>query len=214
MSNPDNNSIDRRSVLKGIGAGATLLGTAGVSAAEMNPKVQARVEENEAMKRAADAFATDAAVRQALTEFGTPVREQLEAEDISVPVEPAELDDVRTFPDRHEGVPTAHIVGVYEDGPKQVRVHVLPQADYSFAVEEAPSGNRRFEADGTGPSPMKDCSYNSGCTDDPCNCLASTPDCPENCDYYWEKEQCCLLADGSYSCETVEYYCESDCRNC
>lgn len=216
MSEQNENPVNanRRAILKSIGAGASLVGLSGISSARMSPEVRAKLADTRAMERAAEAFDTDHAVQRALFDHGKSIKEQFAAEDVPLSLDAAEFDEVRTFPDRHDGVPTAHIVAELEDGARHVRLHVLPQADDAFVVEKTDSDVRRFEADGDGPTPAEFCETSSGCSGDVCECVAPTPDCDPNCNGYWEKEECCKYSDGSTSCETLERYCTSDCATC
>ncbi|WP_128476676.1 hypothetical protein [Halorussus pelagicus] len=200
--------MSRRTVLKGIGAGAAIgmsgLGSASATTGETND-----VERSIEMRRAAETFATDDAIQQALAGYGESIKAQLEAEGISTDLDAADFDEVRSFPDEEDGVATAHIVAEREDADREIEVHVLPQADRSFAVEKTDSGNRHFE-DGD-VQPMIDCSTNTYC-DGYCQCMAPTPDCSKNCHAGFEiEERCCLYADGSYDCETLNQDCTDSC---
>lgn len=216
MLNPtDDDRVNRRTVLKSIGVGSiAALGTSSVGAARTNSEISTDLNQFVEEKRAARAFAADDAIQQALRDQATPVREMLATEGISLDLETGTFDEIRTFPDRQDGVATAHIVAERDDDSRYVRLHVLPQADRAFAVEKTESNIRRFDADSDGPTPAEFCETSSGCTDDLCDCVAPTPDCDPNCDKYWEKEECCTYSDGSTSCDTLDRYCSSDCATC
>lgn len=201
--------FDRRTVLRNIGVGsATLAGVSGSSAATSDATPSAEFKRSMAMNRAAQTFADDAAVQQALGEYGEAVREKLAAEGIQVSERVETFDDVRTFPDHDDGVPTAHIVAEREDAERKIEFHVLPHADRTFAVETTDSGRRKFTADSV--TPASDCSKNTYC-EDYCQCTVTQP-CGTDCYAGYKKtERCCLYADGSYECEIIESYCSDDC---
>lgn len=210
MSGENNDSsMNRRALLKGLGAGtASVVGMSGMAASSMGSDVQTKGVQSQKIQRAAEAFATNRAVEQALLDTGAPVRETLEAEGISLSLGHEEFDEVRTFGEERDGVPTAHIVAERNDGAREIEFHVFPQADDAFAVEKTDSGLRRFEADDVKPAEF--CETSTYC-DGYCQCSATQP-CGTDCEAGYEvEERCCQYSDGSYECERISEQCTYDC---
>lgn len=209
MSGENNDSsMNRRTLLRGLGAGtASIAATSGLAASSTGTSVSADLRRSQEMRRAANAFATADAVERALG-MGARVSETLESEGISLDLDPETFDEVRTFPDRHDGVPTAHIVAERRDDDRTVELHVLPQADETFAVETTDSGLRRFDSNSVKPAEF--CETSTYC-DGYCQCSATQP-CGNDCEAGYEiEERCCTYSDGSTSCETLSSTCTYDC---
>lgn len=202
--NRDCDNLNRRSVLKGIGAGASILGTMGTASTEG----RGATEKRQLKQQAADAFATDRAVQQALKLHGKPVWKTLESAGSTIDLTLGEFNEVRTFPDERDGVPTAHIVSERDEGTREIEFHILPQVGEAFAVEKTDTGLRRFEAEAVKPAEF--CQEDTYCNGY-CQCEATGEDC-YNCDAGWkEMERCCTYSDGSTSCEIINNNCVSEC---
>lgn len=211
MSRDDTNgdSIDRRNVLKSLGIGSvSLLGATGTGAGHNRSDRTEGLERSLENKRAKEAFADGAAVDRALHITAADVREQLAKEGISIGTSREEFDDVRVFPDRDEGTSTAHIVAERDYSSRTVELHVLPQANRTFAFEKTDAGFRRFDGDSV--EPVKICNTETYCSGY-CQCSATTP-CGRDCAAGYEvKERCCKYSDGTTECETLSRTCTYDC---
>jgi hypothetical protein len=204
----DRNGANRRQVLKRLAAGATLLGASGLGSAREQPDVERSPE----MKEAAAKFDSDPAIQRALESHAEPVRGTLAEAGVSVPLDIGAFDDVRSFPDRDDGTPTAHIVAGREAETGRVEIHVLPQADRTFAIRRGESTTRYFDADGTMEALGCDTTtYCGGC----CAMAVPTPRCEPNCKKGYEvTQECCTFPDGTYTCETLSSICTSSCGYC
>lgn len=205
----NDSSMNRRTLLRGLGAGtASVVGASGLAASSTESNVATNLRHSPEMKRAAKAFATVDAVERALLDRGAPVQATLEREGISLNLAYEEFDEVRTFPDERDGTPTAHIVAEREDDARKVELHVLPQADEAFAFEVTDSGLRRFDSNNVQPAEF--CETSTYC-DGYCQCSVTMP-CGNDCEAGYEvEERCCKYSDGSTSCETLSESCTSNC---
>ena len=105
----------------------------------------------------------------------------------------------------HDDVTTAHITATTESNGYDVGLYHQPHTDNTYALVE--TGEDRlvvhdFDGDvGTDA----DCSNNYYCADEVCCSCRHSYGVEE---YYWEKkERCCLMADGSYTCNTTNNAC-------
>lgn len=209
MSNFDDvdESITRRNVLKSIGASSvTLAGIAGAASGRGATSADEHREARE-MRRIESKYASTDTVRQALRDSGAGVKARLDAEGLPPTFELDALDDVRTFAHRDGDTLTGHVVATYDDGPRHIEFHALPEAGRSFAYVDDGDVTRRFDDDGV--TTMKDCSTDTYCSNDACSCLAPSPNCT-NCYYAVYTERCCLYPDGSYDCEITGSDCYDD----
>ena len=165
------------------------------------------------MKSAAAAFNRPEAISRALKEYGGPIREKLAAKGIDVPANVDGFDDIKSFPDLHDGVPTAHIVAERETAAVTLRLHVLPQADDVFIYQDTESESYRYEVEsGSLDRTLFRPCYRETTCEDYCICKAPTPECEPNCDGRYETEKrCCQNPDGSTDCETLDRTCTTDC---
>lgn len=190
----------------GAAAAATTVLAPGTSAAQVG-QLPAAHESAAAYER------DDAAVRSAMTSHAESVVETLAAEGVDVTPTPQAATDIEVFPDEVEGTPTAHLVLRYERDAETVRPHVKPDAGEAYGVLDRADGKYRVTSDDV--TEAADCSTSSSCSDECCRYLAPTPDCDPNSDAkYYITEECCLFADGSYSCDTLSKECRDSCGEC
>lgn len=207
-------SFKRRTLLKSISAGSVgLAAMSSVSSAHSNDR-GISAEESRRMKLATEAYSTDSALRQAVDTHASRVRTQLAAEGRTFPTNLGKLDEIRAFPDVHDGIPTAHIVAEHTIESGLIQLHILPQAEEAFAIEKADSQRLLYEGSDSGPEPMDFCQTDTYC-DGCCTCKVPTSECDPNCDYsYYTEEECCQKSDGSVECTVVDRYCDSSCPGC
>lgn len=203
-------SLNRRAVLKNVAAGASVVGFSGISAAHTDSATPSELERSFEMKRAAEPFTDRDAVQRALSDHAEEVRERLAAEGISLSLSYDGFDEVRSFPDSEDGVATAHIVAEQEDDTRRIELHVLPQADRTFAFVDKGSDASRLKVEGNSVEPMVYCETSTYC-DGYCQCSATQP-CGNDCEAGYEvTEECCTYSDGSTSCEIKDRTCTYDC---
>lgn len=206
--NHDDASMNRRTLLKGLGTGtASVVGMSGMAAASADSDFRNELERSIAKRRAVEAL-DDEAVEAALSEKGEALRETLEAEDISVDFSREAFDEIRTLGDVRDGEATAHIVAKREDAERTLELHAFPQADESFAVEQTDSGLRRFEDEEV--KPARFCETSTTC-DGYCAPVATTPCGQQYLNGIEVEERCCTYSDGSTSCTTISENCTGDC---
>lgn len=190
----------------GAAAAATTVIAPGTTAGEVG-QLPAAHESAAAYER------DEAAVRSAVSSHAESVVETLAAEGVDVTPTPQAATAVDVFPDDVEGTPTAHLVLRYERGEETVRLHVKPDAGEAYGVLDDADGKYRVTSDDV--TEAADCSTSSSCSDDCCQYLAPTADCdPNSLAKYYVTEECCLFADGSYSCDTLSKECRQSCGGC
>lgn len=108
----------------------------------------------------------------------------------------------------YDGVTTPHIMATTESNGYNIGLYHQSETENTYALVEK-EGKRKVVHDFDGDVGVeKDCSNDYYCSDEIC-CTCQLPE--GTATYYWEKkERCCLLADGSYSCETSNYDCLCD----
>lgn len=108
----------------------------------------------------------------------------------------------------YDDVPTAHIMATTESNGYGVGLYHQPETDNTYALVET-ENDRKVVHDFDGDVGVEsDCSNNYYCSDEVC-CTCYHKE--GKATYYWKKkERCCLMADGSYSCDVSNTDCPCD----
>lgn len=107
-----------------------------------------------------------------------------------------------------DGIDTAHLGTTTTSNGYDVGLYHQPETGNTYALVEA-GGDRKVVHDFDGDVGVEgDCSTDYYCSDEIC-CSYEMEN--GTATYYWEKkERCCLMADGSYSCDKSNYDCGCD----
>lgn len=208
--------LDRRSVLRAVGAGAAATAAAGVAAGERRAGLPPRLRVLEADYE--DAAAVEAAVRHhagdvlsALADRDVLDQGTVEELDVGEPLAPrafAAADGgthVTAVDDG--GVPTAHLVVGVETTAHEVTLVVQPERDHAFAVVESRADGERSALypgeDGLVEPSQEACWYETDCTSECCD---------GNCTMPTEYEYHCCDYGGPVTCDPVGP--TGDCCDC
>jgi hypothetical protein len=134
--------MNRRTVLRGIGASVGTAGVAGIAGATSRDDAALSTRERASLEREYSAPET---AKTALREVGAPILAALEDRGLYEEGVLTGSDAEPTVFAHAEGeTPTAHLVHEYEMDGRQVEVHVLPEAGRSLALV-----SRRSDSDAT-----------------------------------------------------------------
>lgn len=244
MSDNNQNDIDRRSLLKGIGATATATAMVGTASAQSASISEFQSEEREEL----EAEYTPERSRKAVAQYANEVARQLadhgyvdrptvnafdldtfyENETLLDPEDEREGMAVTTI--KEDGELTAHVMVSKTTDSHGIGLYVQPQLDRAYALVEALDGSESdvltaaeegaFAQDEVSTSShsgceLGHCCYHWQCSDDGCAQEPCSPDDSACTIYtYNEKKKYCPQPSGATNVYTVGRECDYSCSEC